>query len=414
MTLSVISVIGCRTASLEGGGEILPPPRQGRGPDLPRQASAAIQVDLDRLPILDPRTMAVTPRPETVRGLTETDCWYAAVAFPPPPDLFEPGFAQPWLDPAACQNCGEATKALLRDARESIDAATRNTAAGLALEDFYRLADVEARAELLRSALATLEELQQRTEEARGLGVSVPVLPEDLDRQRLSLLRLLYQSELGLQLLNIRLKRRMALPGTMPERLWPKFLPEITVEPIDVAGEIQRALSQRPDLRLLRMLYLRLDPETLPAVREILHSRLDRREAPARPLSGLILGLLAERRRFSEYDAVARAEVAVLRQQLADLIALRERQTADEIRSVAAILSTQLRHIAIARWNLEQLRGKAASPSSGVLAQLAAKLEAAQAEIELIEAVMAWHQAKLRLRITRGEFAQPPSSSPVS
>ena len=393
----------------ESGPEILPQPRQVRGPELPIQLAAAIQPDLSRLPVVDPLMLPPSARPNPVRELTESACWQAAIAFLPPPDLFDPEFAQPWLDPEFCHDCSESAQALLRDARESIDATARNTAGGLALEEFYRLADVETRAELLRSAMTTLDELRKQTQEAHSRGVIVPVDPEVLDRQRANLLRLLNQAELVAELLNISLKRRIGLPGTMPERLWPHQVPNIDDEPINVAAEIQTALSQRPDLRLLRLLYLRLDPETLPAVRELLRGRMDRPESKIRSLPTFIPGTATERRRnrSSEYDALARAEVAVLRQRIADLIAMRERQTADEVRSATAMIAAQLRQVALARWKAEQLQAKAAaSDATGPLAQLAAQLEATQAQADLIEAVMAWHQAKLRLRVTRGEFAQ--------
>lgn len=407
---------GCRTVPTESPvDDPLPGPRTIPTPSLRVGEPHPIEPDYDSIPRFDPTTAPLPQRSAAVKLLTESECWQAAIVFPPPQDPFETGLTAVWWNEVPTDEYTASAQQLLHEARARIDATARNTAAGMALDDYFRLADAEGRAKLLVDAITILDRLRKQTEEVRVNGVPVPVAPEELDRQRAGLLTFLEQAELGANLLNISLKRKIGVSGQTPERLWPSETFAVTEDSIDVATEVQSALANRPDLQLLRLLYIRLNPETLPAVEELLRGRKNEDAGHAYESKAMRTAMKSvfgrhHRAKAAEIDAVARVQVVVLRQRLADLIAARERQVADEVRSAVALMKSQARQVGLARWKAEnRIQQHAKSANAGPLAESAAELEAVRARADVIEAVMTWHQARARFETARGSYAQLPA-----
>ena len=117
------------------------------------------------------------------------------------------------------------------------------------------------------------------------------------------------------------------------------------------------------------------------------------------------------RNQLASFDAALAAEVMVRRQQLYDLIAERERHAADDVRAAAAAVTAQARQVSLAKWRAEQLIKKTADTKDrGPLIALPAELEAYRARADVVAAVMAWHQARVRLASAQGLLA--PAAEP--
>lgn len=293
----------------------------------------------------------------------------------------------------------------------------RNQAAAAALEQFFRLADTECRADILRETLPILDGLRDRAARAKAAGLRFPLDAGDLDRERLDLLARLDQADTGARLLTLDLHRRLGLPAA-GERLWPTGVFEIDPDPVDADAAAALALAERPELLAWRALYHGLGPETLPAVREQLRG--------VNPLAGAVAAgadlpcgvrlLLAVARCLGctpGPDAATRAEVEVRRKQLAGVIADREGAVAIEARAAAVSLNAQARRLALTRDRAGGLQAAAAEARKKQDANLpGADLTAAQAEMawrkgraEVAAEVMAWHVARVRLKAAVGRLA---------
>lgn len=416
-TLAALAVIGCRAPSagpsVDSSFTPAPPPA---APELPITQYSSLVPDVRTLPTVDPREENVpsaAPTEAVYRGLTEEACRTLAAAHSPAAGLIERENEVPPTPPPT--NRREARRSppvpcddLFGDLREYAAADARNTAATDALEQFFRLADTEGRAELLRETVPLIDELRARVSEARAGGVRVPTDPDELDRQRAQMLALIGQADLGSTLLNIDLKRRIGYPGRGPDRLWPTGPFPVTADPVDVDAAVQVALERRPDLQLLRAAYAKLTPETLPAIRDVLRgyephgSGIGVNAIAPETVQRFLLG---HHRHGDGADAAIAAELEVRRQQLYDLTAAKERQAADEVRAAAATLTAQTRQVALARWRAEQLAAAltdAKEKKQGPLVELPAAIEAIRTRAEVVAAVYAWHQARIKLAGAQG------------
>ncbi len=384
LAIAAALLAGCRSAPPVPPGM----PRGSPPPlDLPVGPAPAFSPDPAALPVIDGTRVGaadLAPEPPGYRPLTEDQCRREAAARAPLAALIVPD--------AADDNCP--------GLRDLVVLADRNRAAGDALVEFYRLADADGRAAVIRDALPTLDRLRAEVAALKAQGVRLPTDPAELDRQRAALLGVLVQADLGAGVFDVDLKRRVGVPGRPPERLRPAgpFAP-VAAPPEDRDALVDAALAARPDLQLLRLAYLRLTPETLPRVRELLDEPVKLAIKPPDPLKP---------RRGKEPDPEAVAEVAVRRAQLGELIARRERQAADQVRAAAAATAAQVLQVGLAKWKLDQLTtAAAAGPDPGPLARLAAELDIARARADVVAAVTAWHQARVRLLAAQGVLGGP-------
>jgi hypothetical protein len=427
--IAAVLAAGCHAAPKP----VLPPPTPPKPPtELPLVAAASLEPDYRTLPALEPLKATVNdiaPPPAGYRGLTEEVCCREAAVRASVAGLFVKENTVP--PPRVARRTNPAADSLTREVRVHLAAEGRNRAAAEALDEFYQLADAEGRGEIMRATLPILDRLRERVRKARAEGLMVPVDPDELDRQRASLLGLIARADLGAKSLDIDLKRRIGVSGRTAERLRPQGSFAVAAQPVDLDAAIRTALETRPDLLALREAYLRISPASLPAVREMLRGALGQgASAPAADsVRGVVVrslvAVILARYRSKQLDELVLAELAVRRQQLFDLIAERERQAADEVRAAVVSLHAQATQVALARWRAEQLAKKVAdAKKQGPLTELAAELEAYRARTDVIAAVMAWHRARVKLAAAQGQLgcaadtpdddaeAKPPCPAP--
>ena len=234
-----------------------------------------------------------------------------------------------------------------------------------------------------------------------------PLDPADLERQRLQMLTQLEQAEAGSALLNIDLKRRLGLSASS-ERLWPGGHFDISAEPVDAEQAVNAALADRPELRGLRAVHAGLTVDTLPQAREQLRATSPLLGGSPPPPRGLARFLFHKRA-----EAEARAELEVRKKQLADLIAERERAVADEARAAVVSLNAQTRRVQLARDRLvawtatraDATKKREANQPGADLLEAQVTLDWLKARAEVVAEVMAWHQARVRLKAAQGWLA---------
>jgi hypothetical protein len=304
-----------------------------------------------------------------------------------------------------------------REVRHFAALELRNKAAADALDRFFQLADVEARSALVREAFPLLDDLRDRAVRAKAEGVRFPFDPAELERQRSQVASQLEQAEAGGRLLNIDLKHRLAIPtDAAGDALWPTGDFAIDPTPADAEAAAAAAVANRAELRGLRALHAGLTAETLDDAREALRA--------ANPLLGLrgVAGFVGRRasRQFEPDPAAVAAEVAVRKQQLAELLAERERAAADAARAAAVARNAQTARLSLARDRLDSwrakwddaVRQKAAKLPGAELAEFQVRLEWLKARSEVVAEVMAWHRARVLLTAARGGFTPAAPAAP--
>jgi hypothetical protein len=412
---------GCRSVESDAISES-PPSRAARQtPDLPEIRPTSLETDPAKLPGLD--AMAVTPRSifgtgaGSFRRLTRDECWSLAVRNAATASLLEQENSVPDCAPqrGKCPDADRASAAaFLKRVREIAARGERNKAAAEALERFYQLASVEGRVEQLHLGTDVLDKyraLIKKTDPKAFEPITLPK-PEELDQQRARSVGLLIEAEKGEDLLNLDLKRRIGVPGGTTWRLWPAADFTIPTDPIDVEAEVKVALEHRPDLQLLRLTYLELSPATLPSVKELLRGAGPAIDAG--PLAAALTRphpLLDLIRRDGGPDPCVGREVVVRKQQLFDLIADKERAAADDARAKALALSYQVKRIGLAKWKYDEVQRRydewARAKPLGQLGEYPLVIQLHLARAELIDEVMGWHAAKVKLLEAQGLLAEP-------
>ena len=306
----------------------------------------------------------------------------------------------------------------------------RNQAVAEALTLYYQLASAEARQPLLHQALALVESLLEKAQAARSEKIPYPLDPEDLLLQRSQLRDQLAQLELGIRLLNIELKRRLGWPAEpLSEHFWP--VDDFAVSEDNLSPEQAALLAQtdRPELRAWRLALESLSVQTVPQCRELWDASVSGPPADASRL-GMRLGADRERAREGGFLGVClrrklsppdpSALVQRWREQIRLLLEQRERAIADQARSAALLLAEQTRRLATARqrvrlWDqrLEQAtRRREAGQPNAEISEAQVRWQRLLAEMDLIEQVAAWHQARVRLRAALGWYAYDQLPAP--
>jgi len=408
--LSLTALAGCRAVG-PGWMPDLPPPNAPKAPPtLPSSAAVSgLEPALKSLPTLDPNSTDLTtftPAPTGYLSLSEEVCRKEASSRSSLSGLL---VHENEIPPVSGDSSSASASALLTEVRFLVAEEARNRAAAQALEQFFQLADAEGRAEIIRASLPVLDQLRTLVRKARSDGLRLPVDPDELDRQRGSLLTLISQADLASRLLDLDLKRRLGVSAKGGERLRPVGPFAVNADPFNADAAVQVALERRADLRMLRAVYLQLTPETLPTARDVV-----RRAAEIGGLIGpggliptppvrTVLYNVATRNAAEGPSPEVIAEIAVRRQQLFDLIGEHERAAADQVRAAALTLDAQTRQVGLARWRAEQLLAKAEdAKAQGPLVELPAILEAYRSRAEVVAAAMAWQQARVKLLAAQG------------
>ncbi|HJZ55307.1 MAG TPA: hypothetical protein VKE74_10130, partial [Gemmataceae bacterium] len=324
--------------------------------------------------------------------------------------------------PGPASGCDAEADQLRRAVRYFTALEFRNQAAAAALERYYQLTGAESRSAIAREAGPILEDVFEKADKAKRENIRYPLDPADIERQRGQLASQLEEAAVAVRAVNIDLRRRLGLtPGSADDRLWPVGSFDIDPQPADPVTAVNAALADRPELRAWRTLQQGLTVNTLPVARDLLRGGAPLAAGVSAPMGGplarCVTKLLAS---HSKPDPCAAAELEVRRKQLADVIASRERDVADETRVAVAALNGQTRRVALARdrvdgWQAKlddavRLR-KAGLPMADLL-EAQARLEWLKARSELVAEVMAWHQARVRLRAAMGWLVWETLSEP--
>lgn len=395
-----------------------PPPAPQAPPALPTVEPVPPAFDLRSVPKAD----TASPRPPeglTFRGLTEPECRTLAARNSSTANQLDDEDRVP-AGKAGCESA-ERTR---REVRHFTALEFRNQSAAAALERFFQLADAEGRTAIAREAFPVFDEVREKAAKAKAANVRFPLDVDDIDRQRAGLLGQFGQAEATVAVLNIDLRRRVGLPFAAGERLWPTGDFGIDPTPVDPDAAVATALARRPELRAWRALYLGLNADTLPTVRDLLRGGNPLvGGVESGPPTGLLLKCVfkvIERRTAPDPAAVA-AELEVRRRQLWELTAERERQVADETRAAAVALDAHAKRVALARDRADAEKARlddavkkreAGLPGSD-LAEAQARLEWVKARGDLIAEVMAWHQARIRLLAAQGLLAPDEAAGPA-
>jgi hypothetical protein len=286
----------------------------------------------------------------------------------------------------------------------------QNRAGGEALERFFQLVELEARTDLLRRSFAIVKDLSIKAEAARTAVVRFPIEGADLDRQRSQFESQWEQAKLGARLLDLDLKHRLGLPATAAEeRLWP--VGDFTVDPTDLNPDaaVNAAMADRPLLRGLRAFEQGVTAETLPEARALLQAGSPLLGlAPGEAKPGLLsqCALVLDVRR----KTATPAELQVRKQQLRAMIVDQERVVAAETRAAVLTANSQRIRATLARdrvlsWEktlAEAEKKRAASQPGAEFLVPQVQLELLKARSELAVEIVAWHQARIKVKAAEG------------
>lgn len=266
-------------------------------------------------------------------------------------------------------------------------------AANEAVAEYFRLAEAEARIELLGDGLEVAKELLEVVRSARERGIGIPQQPSQIEEQILQWESKLAEAELGLAAIDLDLKRKLNL-DRQTGRIHPLGPFPVEIIETETDSDVRTAKELRPDLQLLRAAYHRLTPDTVRQVRDKLAEQLPD------PLAGLPFlqrraKRLASNLPTQNLEEAARAELIAARQYLYKQIELRERRIESEVSAANEQLQARQRVLTLAKQRVMKLRERVDQVESrGPLFTLPARLELLQARNDLTEAYFAWHRAK--------------------
>jgi hypothetical protein len=280
----------------------------------------------------------------------------------------------------------------------------RNRAAGTALELFYRLAEAEAGRDGVRRSMEQLERSLADIEALRRQGLPVHVDASALERQRIELRHKGEEIARSLTELNLQLSRLIGVSAEAPAPIWPVADLRAEYAAIDIDDEVAEGLASRADLAILRLLDGSLGTDSLRAARGTLMQvdpMLGQPSVPVRRLGGIFGG------------GNSNAETASRRDQIALLLADRERTAADEIRQAVIAVQSTYREIALAKDALASWHGRASDlrkrrEAGGDVSPFeisAAEAEVLRAESTLTRRVVDWKVAQVKLLQAKGVLA---------
>jgi hypothetical protein len=402
-----IAGFGCHTTAKKpvvvgSSTPVAAPPTPSQPPELPDAKITPFEPDYKTLPLLDTRTAATIDR-KPPKGIEDSTVESVVGQRSTTARLLD--LENELMNPAASSD-------VVREARKLLAMEARNKSVGEALGTFYQLADADGRSDLLRQSLQKLSDLRTVAEKAKAGGARVPVEPEDLDQQKGQTLGVLGQAELGANLLEIDLLRRLGLPGNGKERLRPTGKFELEWPAPLPADAIKEALENRGDLLALRLIYTRLDAQTLPTIRDYIRGANPANAviAAAVPPIPLVKHVVQKRIAAAEAQAAMNtaSEVEIRKQQLFTMIEEKERITADEVRAALLAMEEQYRQVGLARGRAEQSITKLAElkrQTKGPFLEVPAEIEVLRARAEVLAAVMGWHQARVKLAVAQGKYS---------
>jgi hypothetical protein len=299
-------------------------------------------------------------------------------------------------------------KTMLR--HSSVEA--RNVAAGTALELYYRLAELEAKSDLLRDGLVIVNDSLGELRKVKDQGLKIPSEYASLQKQQLELAADLTRAQLGIQQINGEMGRllnwhNLGLGGY----LWPVDFFTMSEAKDDPEAAVALGMTHRAQLSLIRAVRDDVDAKTLPTMLLLLRSYngflgMSRSESFMSFMgAGIALG--------------KRKDVDIRRQQMDDMLKEQEfvvgqeiRQAIHTIRAKTNLVALAKEKINIAQDKLKDLEDKKKRGVASVLEISAQRLILGQAQGELIQEVMAWHTARAKLKQAQGILAMECGFTP--
>lgn len=278
----------------------------------------------------------------------------------------------------------------------------RNRTAAAALSLYYRILELELKADVLANSVTELDALVKAAQLLEQTGFKQSDDIYTLKKQRVELTGEGAKLRSGISKLNAELKSLLAIdPGT-PGFILPADQVKVVPDPLDPQVAVQVGLANRADLSLIRSVANAVDVRTLAAAKRVL--------VGVTPILGAVSRPAADSSPLSPFvDGMAKAEGSALRRQLAGLLHDREREAAKDIRTAVDEWTTARDLVAVARQKFELDTAKVkdlqtrSDLGQGVEAELRkAKLDMLKTEADLIAAVTAWKLADVKAREAMG------------
>jgi hypothetical protein len=370
-------------------------------PELPAVERQLAPVDVSRVPDSPPPAPGTANTAGPYYRLTAEECRQFACASSTIANLIETAAANDNRS-----GCGIGTRAadqLRETVAWHLSAETRNRSAGAALDLYYRLLEAELLADVLAASQKEVDALVSAGEKMTRGGFTESAELFRLRKQQVDLQAKRTQLRSGIAKLNDELKSLTNLTA-VPGPLLPTDQLQVTPEPLDPEQAVRVGLATRPDLQLLRALVNGLDHRTFQAVRQALANLVPPLGAVTAASRVLAPGLRTAFPFLNNPD-----DVDALRRQVGTYLADREREAVKEIRAAVNDWATELELVVIAKRRLavetERVRELRVKRESGAAVEAdyrRAKLEALQAEADLIREATKWKQADVKVRQTLG------------
>jgi hypothetical protein len=371
-----------------------------------RDAREVDVTKVERLPLVD-QVLGFPGAPGDYHALGPADCQCLAARASKLGNLFDGERRALAANESASGCCSRTDNSLTYDVLRTAALEARNRSAGDALEVYFRLAENEARLDLVAKALAETRHAATNVGRLREQGLKLPPDENLFLRRETELRDQQAQAQGAVSQLNAQLWQLIGLEPTVPnERIWPTADLAVAVERQDIEAAVQYGLGMRPELNMLRRLRRNLDEESLPAARAAL--------AQVNPLLGLepqpsgasgLLGMVGAMKKIR----AAEQELPERRRQLNEYARKREQEVAVEVRQATETVELRLRQIALAKESLEQATGRRAdvetraTTGGATFADVtAARLALIEAEEALLDKVVAWKIAQARLKQAQG------------
>ena len=295
----------------------------------------------------------------------------------------------------------------------------RNESAGAALDLYVRLAEAEAKSEVVQASLTDIEGALARTRELRSKGLKSPVDYETLHRQQLDLLSDQGQLQLQIEQLNTELSRLLGVDlCSGAAHFWPAGPWDGPAGAIDCEAAVAEGLAFRPELVLLGVVSQELNAATLSAAGQLLRS-----------INGL-LGMaehsprcpaLAKVAELVLHDSGGAEELETRRGQVEHYRAERARVVANEIRQDVRSSGRRARLVALARerarsWEerVQEVEDERARGIASFAEVTTAKLEWLRARGKVVEEWAGWQRALVKLKMDVGALVREAGLSPAA
>ncbi|HEX4142515.1 MAG TPA: hypothetical protein VHY91_03115 [Pirellulales bacterium] len=282
----------------------------------------------------------------------------------------------------------------------ALRAASRsNEAASQALTAFYELAAAEAACDATDRTLIEVRSMIADHERIKRLTGQSPGDIDALQDREIVVLNQRAEALTTVARLNIQLRNLLAIDAADPRPVWPQAdLRPIPQSP-DVEGATALALAQRTELQSLRLILGALDRDTLPVARAALGQQ------------DSALGSAIAVRHIRHHELEDR-EIAVRRQQLAQMLWAAQQSVIDEIHGQVLDVQMRVRDVAAAKHALESRQrdlsrseAKQAIGAATAFDHAAAQLAVIQAEHELTRRAVDWRIAVVKLHQAQGCLA---------